>query len=296
MPYLLLAAVPAAFGLNPVIARALAGIYEPGTLTFLRWLISAMLIGAIALARGRNEKWALNLSDLPRLLFLGALGMGFCSFAAYVGVTTATATTVGLIYACTSAVVTAVELVERSTRPSILLFAGLMACFTGVAVLITRGDLFALADVRIGPGELWAIAGTVLWAGYTLAMRKKPGGMTPFALFTVMALIGAAFTLPIAVMEVAEKGLPPFDHIYALWLAALVLISSVGAFLGYNLSINLSGPVLTAASISLAPVYIAVLANVLLGEQITVPQIVAISLVVTGLVLMTWARSRQKLG
>ena len=294
MPYLLLAAVPFAFGLNPVIARALAGIYEPGTLTFLRWLLSAMLIGAVALARGRQEKWGLSTADLPRLLFLGGLGMGFCSFAAYVGVTTATATTVGLIYACTSAVVTAVELVEGTTRPSILLFAGLIACFTGVCVLLTRGDLTALTELAIGPGELWAVAGTVLWAGYTLAMRRKPGDMTPFALFTIMALIGAAFTLPIAAMEVAEKGLPPFDRIYALWLAALVLITGVGAFLGYNLSIKLSGPVLTAASISLAPVYIAVLATVLLGEEVHAYHLAAIALVVTGLILMTLARSWAK--
>ena len=292
MPYLLLALVPAAFGLNPVIARALAGVYEPGTLTFIRWALSALLIGTIALARGRNERWNLGARDLPRLLFLGALGMGFCSFAAYAGVKTATATTVGLIYACTSALVTAVELVEGTTKPSAMLFAGVIACFTGVAVLLTRGDLMAITELSIGAGELWAVGGTVLWAGYTLAMRKKPGDMTPFALFTVLALIGAAFAAPVAGIEIAEKGLPPFDGSIALWLTALVLITGVGAFLGYNVSIRLSGPVLTAASISLAPLYIAVMATLLLGEAVGLHHLAAIACVVSGLVLITLARAR----
>ncbi len=293
MPYLLLAIVPAAFALNPVIARALTGVYEPGTLTFLRWLASALLIGAVALARGRSETWTMNARDVPRLIFLGALGMGFCSFAAYEGVKTATATTVGLIYACTSAIVAAVEIVEGSTRLSALLVLGLLACVFGVAVLLTGGDLTALASVTIASGELWAAAGTILWAGYTLAMRKKPDGMTPFALFTVLALLGAAFAAPIAALEVMDRGLPPFDARYALWLANLVLVSSVAGFLGYNWSIRLSGPILTSACISLTPVYIAVMASVLLGETVHLHHFAAIALVAAGLVAITLARARK---
>jgi drug/metabolite transporter (DMT)-like permease len=278
MPYILLALVPAAFGLNPVIARALVGHYEPATLTVIRWLLSALLIGGVALARGRREIWRIETRDVPRLIFLGAMGMGFCSFAAYAGVKSATATTVGLIYACTAVAVAAVEIVEGTTRISVLLVTGLVACLLGVAVLLTEGDVLALSALTIGPGEVWAVAGTVVWAGYTLAMRSKPSGMTPLALFTTLALLGAAFAAPIAGLEVLDRGLPPLGANHALWLAALILLSSIAGFLGYNLSIRLSGPILTAACISLTPVYIAFQASYLLGEAVELFHVIAIAL------------------
>ncbi len=292
MPLLLIFIVPAAFGLNPVIARALSGIYEPGTLTFVRWLISALLVGAIAWVRGRDETWQISARELPRLLFLGALGMGFCSFAAYAGVKTTTATTVGLIYACTAAFVTLYELLRGLTRPSLTLFAGLFACVTGVAVVLTRGDLGQLAIVTIGQGELWGLAGMLGWAGYTIAMKRQPPGLTPLALFTVTSILGAVAMLPITIVEVSEHGLPPLNGSIALWLAGLVFISGVGAFLGYNWSMTLNGAVLTSASICLVPLYIAGMAIVLIGEDVAWYHAVAIALVVGGLGLINLAKVR----
>jgi drug/metabolite transporter (DMT)-like permease len=251
MPLLLIFIVPAAFGLNPVIARALTGSYEPGTLTFVRWLISALIVGAIAWVRGRDETWQLSARELPRLLFLGALGMGFCSFAAYAGVKTATATTVGLFYACTAAVVAMYEIARGLMRPSATLLAGLVSCILGVAFLLTRGDLVQLANLTIGQGELWGLAGMLGWAGYTIAMKRQPPGLTPLALFTVTSILGAVAMLPITVLEIADRGLPPIDGPIVAWLAALVLISGVGAFLGYNWSMRLNGAVLTSGSICL---------------------------------------------
>jgi drug/metabolite transporter (DMT)-like permease len=292
MPLLLILLVPIAFGLNPVIARALAGIYEPGTLTLVRWLISALIVGAIAWARGRAETWRIAPRELPRLLFLGALGMGFCSFAAYAAVKTATATTVGLFYACTAAVVALYEIVRGLTRPSPVLLAGLLACISGVAVILTRGDLAQLASLTIGQGELWGLAGMLGWAGYTVAMKRQPPGLTPLALFTVTSVLGAVSMLPITFLEIADRGLPPIDGPILAWLAALVLISGVGAFLGYNWSMRLNGAVLTSGSICLVPLYIAGMAIVLIGEEIAWYHGATVALVVGGLGFINLAKLR----
>ena len=292
MAYLLLALMPIGFGLNPVTARALNGIYEPATLTLIRWFFTALIVGALALSRYREERCSFGWSDAPRMLFLGVLGMAFSAYAAYAAAKTAPATNVGLVYACTSAVVAAVEICEGRTRLSAMLLAGLVACFTGVALVLTRGDLAALLSVAIGPGELWAVAGMVMWAGYTLGMRRRPGDMTPIAMLAVLSVVAALAAVPLTMREIAEHGLPPLGPVHLAWLTALVLLSGVGAFLAYNLSIRLSGPVLTAASISLVPVYIAIMAVVLLGETVVWYHFVAIGLVAGGLVLLTLARAR----
>lgn len=289
---ILLVLVPAFFGLNPVTARALVGDFEPATLTFIRWSLAAVVIGMVALSRGAGERWRVGRAELGRLLVLGALGMGFCSYAAYAGVQTATATTVGLIYACTAALVAAWGILRGTQRATALLGVGLLACVVGVALILTRGDLTALADLRIGKGELWALAGTAVWAGYTVAMTRQTTFMTPFAQFTLMAAAAAAACVPAMALELAGHPLPaPTPRILG-WLAGLVLLTGCAAFLGYNISLRLNGPVLTSASISLAPLYIAAMAIFLIGEEVAWYHLAAIAMVVAGLLAIQQDRRR----
>jgi drug/metabolite transporter (DMT)-like permease len=290
--YLLLALIPAAFGLNPVIARALHLTFEPGTLTVLRWSFSALIVGTIALARGRQERWRAPLKDYLALIGLGALGMGFCAYAAYVATQTATATTVGLIYACTAALVAGWEIVRGQTRATLPLLAGLVLCIAGVATLLTRGHLETIATLDIGRGELWAVAGMSMWAFYSVAMRPQAATLTPFASFTVLSLTATLAALPFAALELSAQPLPPLAPVYIAWIAALSLITGVFAFMGYNWSLTRNGAILTAATISLSPLYIAGMAIVLIGEQVHWYHGVALALVTAGLGAINLARMR----
>lgn len=291
--YLLLALVPLAFGANPVIARALVGVFEPATLTFLRWSLSALIIGSIAISRGRSERWSTNPRTMIEIMLLGIVGMGFCAYAAFEGVKTATATTVGLIYASTAALVAAWEIVRGRERATLPLLTGLVLCLTGVSALLTKGDLLSITELRIGTGELWAIAGTLGWVGYTIALRGRGQALTPLALFAVMSVAASVAAMPIMLVEIAETPPPRLDSIYGVWIAALVLVTGVGAFLGYNLSVTRNGPILTAASIALTPLYIAGMAVVLLGEAVHWYHALAIALVTTGLAFVNWSRLRK---
>jgi drug/metabolite transporter (DMT)-like permease len=292
MNYLLLALIPAAFGLNPVIARALHATFEPGTLTVLRWSFSALIIGVVALARGRRERWRARISDYVALAGLGIGGMGFCAYAAYAATQTATATTVGLIYACTAALVAIYEIARGQTRASVPLVAGLILCLVGVATLLTRGHLEELGALDFGIGELWAVAGTTGWAMYSVAMRPRANILTPLATFTVTSVAATLAALPFMLSEISLRPLPEPTLVHGMWIAALVLITGVAAFIGYNWSLMRNGAVLTAATISLSPLYIAGMAIVLIGEEIAWFHGLALALVTSGLACLTWARAR----
>ena len=69
-------------------------------------------------------------------------------------------------------------------------------------------------------------------------------------------------------------------------MAVVVLATGIGAYLGYNISLTLNGPVLTSASLTLTPAFAAVLAMALIGERLGWYHAVAIILVVTGLLLI----------
>ena len=290
--YVLLAWVPLAFGTGPVIARALADSFGPATLTVFRWSLPALVIGALALLRGDKERWRASRTDYAVFILLGICGMGFCSYASFAGARTATATTVGLIYACTAAVVAAYEIVRGRVTPRWDLLAGLALCLSGVATLLTRGHLETIASLRIGAGELWSIAGMLVWAFYSLAMRPRTHLLTPMAAFTVTSIAATVVAAPLMLFELHTQPLHAVTFRQLLWLAALAGINGVAAFIGYNASLTRNGAILTSASISLAPVYIAVMAVTLIGEQTAWYHGAALALVTSGLVAINVTRSR----
>jgi drug/metabolite transporter (DMT)-like permease len=293
MKLLLLALVPACFALNPVTGRALADAFGPASLALVRWSLSALVIGAVALLRWRAERWGASPRHLWRLAVLGALAMGFCAYAAYVAAQTTAATNIGLIYGCASAFVAAWEIAAGRQRLSWRLLAGIAACLAGVVLILSKGRPHVLRDLALTPGDLWAAAGMLVFVGYTVAMRRVPPTLTAMPQFAVMGAGATVALLPLALLEVAASGLPTLDERLLGWLAAVVLATGIGAFLGYNISLARNGPVLTSASLTLTPAFAAVQAMVLIDEQLGWHHGAAIPLAVTGLALINRGQGRR---
>ena len=293
MKLLLLALVPACFALNPVTGRALVEDFGPATLSLLRWSLSGLVIASIALMRPDRERWRAPSSHLLRLGALGALAMGFCATAAYVASRTTQATSIGLIYGCTSALVAAWEIAAGRQRASPLLLVGIAACLLGVVLILTKGHPEALAALRFTPGDLWATAGMLVFVAYTIAMRRVPASLTPMPQFAVMTLGASLAMLPFAAVEIASAGLPVIDERTLPWIAVVVLATGIGAFLGYNISLTLNGPVLTSASLTLTPAFAAAQAMLLIGEMLHWYHAAAIPLVVAGLMLINRSQARR---
>jgi drug/metabolite transporter (DMT)-like permease len=286
MNLLLLVLVPACFALNPVIGRAMSEAFGPASLSVTRWALSGLIIAVVAAWRGGAERWHAPAGLHVRLVALGALGMGFCAYAAFAAARTTEATNVGLIYACTTPLVASYEIAARRQRADWALLAGIGACLAGVAIILTRGHPETLFDLTFSTGDLWAAAGMIVFAGYTIALRRTPTVLTPLAQFVVMSIGATLALLPFGAEEVARGGFPSITLATLPWLVVLVLVAGIGAFLGYTLSLMRNGPVLTAASISLTPIYAAGLAIALIGEQLAWYHAVALVLVVGGLLLI----------
>lgn len=288
MNFLLLALVPACFALNPVIGRALIEAVGAASLSEVRWSFSAVIVAALALTRGSGERWRAPAGHLLRVAGLGAVGMGFCSYAAIEGARTSPATNIALIYGCTSAVVAAWEIGAGRQRATSSLILGIAACLAGVVLIVTRGHPEVLRDLRFTPGDLWAAAGMLVFVAYTIGLRRTPQLLTAMPQFAVMSVAASIALLPFVAAEVTATP-PVLDPWTWPWLAAAVLATGIGAFLGYNIALARNGPMLTSASISLTPVYAAGLAMLLIGEQLAWYHGAALVLVVAGLLLVNRA-------
>jgi drug/metabolite transporter (DMT)-like permease len=212
--------------------------------------------------------------------------MGFCSIAAYIASRTTEATNIGLIYGCASAFVAVWEIVAGRQAVSALLLFGISACLLGAILILTKGHPDTIVALRFNPGDLWAAAGMLVFVGYTVAMRRVPARLTPMPQFAVMTVGASLAILPFAVSEIVSTGLPVIDARTLPWIAVVVLATGIGAYLGYNISLTLNGPVLTSASLTLTPAFAAVQAMALIGERLGWYHAAAIPLVVIGLMLI----------
>ena len=274
------------FAFNPVAGRALADAFGPATLTLVRWSLSGLVIGTLALMRPAHERWHAPLSHLLQLAVLAALGMGFCSIAAFIASRTTEATNIGLIYGCASAFVAVWEIIAGRQAVGALLLVGISACLLGAILILTKGHPDTIVALRFNPGDLWAAAGMLVFVGYTVAMRRVPARLTPMPQFAVMAVGASIAILPFAVSEIVSTGLPVIDARTLPWIAVVVFATGIGAYLGYNVSLTLNGPVLTSASLTLTPAFAAVQAMALIGERLGWYHAAAIPLVVMGLMLI----------
>jgi drug/metabolite transporter (DMT)-like permease len=133
-----------------------------------------------------------------------------------------------------------------------------------VVPILTRGHPGVLQEWAFTAGDLWAAAGMLVFVIYTAALRREPASLTPLAQFTVMSIAATLAAWEIAGRSCrwpAPRSRPPLHERTLPWIAALVLLTGIGAYLGYNISLKLNGPVLTSASIRLTPVYAAVQAS-----------------------------------
>lgn len=279
--YLLLTLTSLCWGANAVFGRLAVGEVSPMALVTLRWLAALGLLVVFARGHVRRDWPAIR----PHLGFVSAMGaLGFTAFNAlyYVAAHSTTAVNLGIIQGAGPVFVLLGALAVYRIPATRLQVAGVLVTLVGVAIVACGGDLEQLASLRLNPGDLLMIAACGLYAGYTLALRRRPPA-SALGLFTVMA--GAAFlsSLPLALIEAA---LGAFQWPTAkgwLILAMVALLPSFLAQICFIQGVALIGPSRAGVFINLVPVFASILALLVLAEPFALYHATALALVLGGI-------------
>jgi drug/metabolite transporter (DMT)-like permease len=286
--YLLLTLTALCWGANAIFGRLAVGEVSPMALVSLRWLGALGLLALFAHAQLRRDWPAIR----QRLAFVSAMGaIGFTAFNAlyYVAAHSTTAVNIGIIQGAVPVFVLAGALAVDRTPVAGLQFAGVLVTLLGVVIVACGGDVARLATFTLNFGDLLMIVACALYAGYTLALRRRPP-VSALALFTVMA--GAAFlaSLPLALAEVALGG---FQWPTATGWVILALVTLLPSFLAQIFFIHgvaLIGPSRAGVFVNLVPVFASILALLVLNERFAPFHAVALCLVLGGI----WLSERGK--
>ena len=166
--------------------------------------------------------------------------------------------------------------------PPRLFWAGFVIAVSGVALVSTAGGQALQVSL---PGAALVLAGNVLWAVYTILLRRIDGkdallDLRRIFFWGVLSLLAClplmGFEAPIAVLCQPNVLVP---------VLVLGVMTSALTFLAYNLSVGWLGAAKASVYTYFPPAVGALAAHFILGEHITPAGLVGIGVIIAGLLL-----------
>ncbi|NIC05559.1 DMT family transporter [Billgrantia bachuensis] len=265
---------------NMTINQLTVGTIAPSSIAFLRWVLALAVLTPFVLPAAWRHRQALR-REWPKLAVLGLLGMGLWQGLAYVAAETTTATNMGILAAMVpllTVLLSALILREAPSRGGTL--GGLLALF-GVLVLLGRGDPLTLLDLQVALGDLLMVVAATCYALYGVMLKRWPLGLPPWVVLYAQVVFAVLFLLPPYLMG----PMTPIDG-QNVWLIlyAGIPASIVTTFLWMR-AIRQIGASQASIFINLMPLFSALIAMALLGEQIAAFHLVGGVLVLAGVIM-----------
>ena len=279
-PYVLLSLTSLFWAGNIVLGRYAAGKVPPVGLAWVRWAGSFALLIGFAWPHIRRELPVIR-ANLGKLALLAMTGVAFYNTMAYWGLQYTEALN-GLLIQSTGPLLIAIwSLVLFRDVLSPAQAIGVMVSMAGVATILTRGDVGALAEIRFNIGDVWMFVAMIVYALYSALLRLKPPmHWLSFLAFTVG--LGTAMLTPLFLAEMAYGRHMTLDLPTVLTLVYVVVFPSTLAYVCFIRGVELIGANRAGPFFHLMPLFGAVLAILFLGERPQPFHAIGFALVLTG--------------
>lgn len=262
-----------------IFTKQLLGVFSPGEMVFLRFLT-----GYIALWIIKPRRLRLS-STREELLCVaaGATGVTAYYWIQNISLVYTSASNVSVLVSLTPMLTALlVFLMDRSEKPSRSFVAGLIISMAGVILVVSNGKM----DFEGGMwGNLLAFVSAILWAGYSLIVKKVEGysmllvtrRIIFYGLLTMIPiLLGTGCS--IEVQELMQRSI----LISILYLGC---ISSALINVIWNSAFQILGVVKTNIYMYTLPVITIIFSYIFLHERITKIGLAGIIITLAGLVL-----------
>ncbi len=289
---LLLTLPPLLWAGNAVVGKLLVGTVPPVLLNALRWWLALALLLPLGWRVLRDpgpllERWRY-------LALLGGLGVGSYNALQYLAVQTSTPLNVTLIAGSMPLWMMAVGALGYGIRPTPRQLAGAALSLAGIAVVLSRGSWFALAQIRFVAGDLYILLATALWALYSWLLARPPASMrgarqpdwTWAEALLVQILFGVLWASALAGVEaLAAPARIDWGPSLVLALLFVALGPSLIAYRCWGVGVATVGPAVASFFANLTPAFAALMSALWLAEVPSAYHFAAFALIVGGIVV-----------
>ena len=283
LPYLLLVLTTLFWGGNAVAGKFAVGQIDPLLLTVFRWLFGALCFAFFARPHIARD-WPVLRQHLWVLLGLGMVGFAMFNVLLYSSLQYTSAINVTIEQA---AIPLFILLLNRCFFAQPIFAAqwlALLLATVGVVVTVSRGDPQSLLLGELNRGDAMMLVACLSYALYSVGLRWRPAAHWS-GVMLLMSCGALLLALPVALFQHLQVGIQPPTATGWMVVLYAVVFPTICAQLFYLRAVSLIGANRAGLFINLVPVFAAVLAVGLLGEQIHSYHLVGFALVLCGIAL-----------
>lgn len=281
--YLLLSFTALFWAGNFVLGRGVHEHIPPIALAWTRWTFAALIVFPFAACHMRRD-WPVIRRNLPILVFFGTVGVGAFNTLSYTGLNYTTALNALVLQSSGPILIVLASVLIFRDRITHRQMLGICLSLTGVLSMVARGDLSVLAELELNRGDLMLLLALALWGLYTAFLRKRPD-IHWLSFIGTTFVIGSLANLPFFLFEHLFARQLQFDAETAAAIAYVSIFPSILAYICFNRGVELIGSTRAGVCLHLVPLFGAVLAITLLGEELRLYHVVGIALILAGVSL-----------
>ncbi|QCB55526.1 DMT family transporter [Sphingopyxis sp. PAMC25046] len=268
---------------NSIVGRAARDLVPPAALSFWRWTFALLLLLPLAWPHLKRD-WPVLRANWPIVALLGALAIGSFNILLYTGLQSTTALNSMLIQSAQPALVLIAGALVMGDRTSLRQVAGVLISLAGVLAIIGRGDPAMLWGLRLNIGDAIISMAVLLWALYSVLLRRRPE-VHPLSFLAASMVVGVAVIAPFYAHELWSGRLMVPAMGSALAIAYVSIFPSFLAYLFFNRGVELIGSAGTGQYMNVMPLMGAGLAMLFLGEALHLFHVAGLALIVAGILV-----------
>jgi drug/metabolite transporter (DMT)-like permease len=284
----LLTLAPLLWAGNAIVGRLVHDMVPPITLNFLRWCIAFLILLPLAgpvFSRGSGlwQNWR-------RFALLGLLGIGMYNALQYLALQSSTPINVTLVAAGMPVWMMLTGWMFFGAKVSHRQMIGAALSIAGVLLVLARGEIRHLLELRLVAGDMFMILATIAWSIYSWLLTRpiEPAAIRGQWASFLLAQVG--FGVIWSGAFAAGEWAIGDAHIQWNWtLAAALAYVAIGpaviAFRCWGAGVQRAGPSVAAFFSNLTPLFAALMSSAFLGEAPHLYHGAAFLLIVGGIVV-----------
>lgn len=281
LAYVLLLLTTFFWGANVVAGKISVGHISPMFLTTVRWTVALVVLCAIGWPRLRTD-WPIIRRNAVYLMALGAVGFTVFNIAVYSAVRYTSGINVSVEQGGVPMLIFLANFLVFRLYISWPQIVGLMLSTGGILLVASHGDPRQLLELRLNVGDAIMIAGGIAYAGYAVALRKKPA-IHWTSLMIAMSTGALLASLPFTAAEIAVGATVYPDLIGWGVILFTAIFPSVIAQAMFVKGVELIGANRAGLFINLVPVFGTLLSVLIVHEALQAYHGVAMAMVFGGI-------------
>lgn len=291
--YFLLILPPLFWAGNSVLARGVATLIPPVTMSFWRWFLALMVLLPFTWRQTQRD-WPVIKQHWKIIVALGTFGIASFNTLLYTAAHTTSALNIALTQSVMPVVIVMISFVFYRERITVLQFATIILCMLGAGYIVIRGDWQRLSQLQFVSGDLLMLLAVILYALYSVLLRQRPQ-IHQLSFLTATFSVGVVLLFPLYIWEMQQVPLPQLTRPIIISLTYLALLPSIASYLLWNKGVHQIGANRAGLFINLIPLFASVLAVLFLHEKFQLYHTVGIVLITAGLVsfnMLAWHKNR----